>query len=193
MILTILITLGSLWLLLSTAAFLFAKKTFKKYRNFPRIEVPASMEPIVRRDFGKWDEGAILRGCFLRFPLHFFMVASFLVTYGVLGSLQKYLKYPDSLIELFRSKYGRLACTIYCNLIEEFDPKEAVTTPIIIANHVNWVDFIYMGGCLPLASFVAKIEVLNVPVLRDIANYLKALYVDRSSVEGRLQTKGLIV
>jgi 1-acyl-sn-glycerol-3-phosphate acyltransferase len=44
-------------------------------------------------------------------------------------------------------------------LIEEFDYKEKIKTPIIIANHSAWVDFIYMGGCLEPVSFVSKKEV----------------------------------
>jgi small basic protein len=181
MISTLLIIVAASWLVLSIVAYFFAKKTFKKYRNYPRMEVASNMGPALRADFGKWDEAAIIKGCFIRFPLHFFMMVSFLGTYGILGTLQKFLKYPDYVIDFFRSRYGRLNTSICLNLVEEFDPKVPVSTPIIIANHVSWIDFIYMGTCLSRSSFVAKIEVKKVPVFGDIANYLKALYVDRSS------------
>jgi 1-acyl-sn-glycerol-3-phosphate acyltransferase len=151
------------------------------------------MKSTVREDFGKWDESAIIKGCFIRLPLHLFLMVSFLGTYGILIWLQKYLKYPESIIELFRSKYGRLATAVDLKLIEEYNTKEDITTPIVIANHVNWLDFIYMGACLPRASFVAKIEVLKVPAIRDISKYLQTLYVDRSSPEARHRIKDQIV
>lgn len=43
------------WLLLSLFVYRFAKKTFRKYKDYPRIEVPAHMQSSVRKDFGKWN------------------------------------------------------------------------------------------------------------------------------------------
>lgn len=64
-----------------------------------------------------------------------------------------------------------------------------MSTPIILANHVNWIDFIYMGSCITKASFVAKKEVQQVPVFSALAYHLKSLWVDRSSAEARHNIK----
>lgn len=117
----------------------------------------------------------------------------FLGSYGILILLQKHIKYPEYIIELFRSKFGRLVTAIDLKIIEEYNNKEDITTPIIIANHVSWLDFIYMGACLPRASFVAKIEVLKVPAISDIAKYQQTLFVERSSHEARNRIKDQIV
>jgi hypothetical protein len=123
MITTILLVLAAGWLLSSIVALFFVKKTFKRYKNYPRMEVPENMHATIRQDFGRWDEAAIIKGCLLRFPLHFFLMSTFLASYGILIILQKYLKFPPFIIELFRSKIGRLASTINWHLVEDFDPK----------------------------------------------------------------------
>lgn len=113
----------------------------------------------------------------------------YLFFYGIIGTLQKYLKYPTSVINFYRIHVGRLMFQFCFNLIEEFDPKERLTTPIISSNHVSWIDFIYMGSCLPLVSFVAKIEISKIMVIDSIARYLQTLYVDRNSADNRQKIK----
>jgi 1-acyl-sn-glycerol-3-phosphate acyltransferase len=189
MLVTLVVVFAVGWLLLSLLALYMVKKIFKKYRNYPRIEVPVNMQAAVRQDFGKWDEAAIIKGCFLRFPLHLWMTCSFLGGYAIIVGLQTILKFPESWVEVFRSKYGRLTSRIISNLVEEFDSSEAISTPIVIANHVSWIDFIYMGTCISKSSFVAKIEVKKVPVFNKISDSLKTLYVDRSSAEARAKIK----
>ena len=44
------------WLILSLFVYRFAKKTFRKYKDYPRIEAPPHLLSSVRKDFGKWDE-----------------------------------------------------------------------------------------------------------------------------------------
>jgi hypothetical protein len=155
----ILYTILALWLINSLAVFFYARKTFKRYKNYPRIEVAHNLKPAVRADFGKWDEAAILWGAFFRFPLHFWSMTGFLIGYAFFAVLQPILKYPDWVVDFWRLKAGRLSLNICFNLVEEFDYKEKIKTPIIIANHSAWVDFIYMGGCMEPVSFVSKKEV----------------------------------
>jgi hypothetical protein len=118
MIFGILVTFVVSWLLLSLAAYYFVKKAFKKYRNYPRIEVPENTLPAIRSDFGKWDESAIVKGCFLRFPLHLVAMAGFLAIYGLIAGLQKRLKFPNSFVNFYRYIGGRLASRICFNYIE---------------------------------------------------------------------------
>lgn len=44
------------YLALSLFAYSTVKKLFKKYKNYPRVEVPENVQSSVRMDFGKWDE-----------------------------------------------------------------------------------------------------------------------------------------
>lgn len=53
-------------------------------------------------------EKTIIKGCLLRFPLHFFLMTSFLVTYALLATLKKYIKLPKAVVEFYRTHAGRL-------------------------------------------------------------------------------------
>lgn len=193
MILELFLTIAALWLVASLTAYYFIKKSFKKYKNYPRLEYDEKTEPIVRKDLAKWDEAAILRGCFLRFPLHTLAMAGFLSCYALVAGMQKYLRYPDWVVNAYRLNMGRLATHICFSLVEEFDHTEKSTTPIVISNHVSWIDFIYMGTCLYPVSFLAKKEIQKVFVFNTIADSIKALYVDRSSPEARHRIKEQIL
>lgn len=56
MIQIILVLLVIYYLALSLYAYTTAKKLFKKYKDYPRIEVPENVQSSVRMDFGKWNE-----------------------------------------------------------------------------------------------------------------------------------------
>ena len=92
-------------------------------------------------------------------------------------------------MDFFRINAGRLAYKVCFNLEEDFDYREAITTPIVASNHVCWADFIYMGSCWPLVSFVAKKEVEQIPIINIIATYTRTFYVDRNSADNRQKTK----
>jgi 1-acyl-sn-glycerol-3-phosphate acyltransferase len=47
--------------------------------------------------------------------------------------------------------------------------KEEITTPIIITNHVNWIETPYLGSCFRIISFVSKKEVKDVLFVNSIA------------------------
>ena len=70
-----------------------------------------------------------------------------------------------------------------------FDPEEEIDTPLVISNHVSWMDPFYFG-IIPktLMSFVGKKEVLNMPVFATIATYLQCILVERSSAISRQKT-----
>ena len=193
MILELFLILAGLWLVASLTAYYYIKKAFRKYKNYPRLEYEEKTEPIVRKDLAKWDEAAILRGCFLRFPLHTLAMAGFLSCYALVANLQKYLRYPMWVVNAYRSNMGRLTTHICFKLVEEFDHTDKSTTPIVISNHVSWIDFIYMGTCLYPVSFLAKKEIQTTFVFNKIADSIQTLYVDRSSPEARHKIKEQIL
>ena len=88
-------------------------------------------------------------------------------TYAVLAVLHKYLKFPAFLIDLYRRTYGAFALKFCFNIINNYDPNQEIDTPIIVSNHVTWIDIIYFGSILKSrVSFVAKREIASWPVIR---------------------------
>jgi hypothetical protein len=121
MIQGIVISLIAYWLIVSLAALIYVRKIFQHYRNYPRIEYPEHIQSSVRTDFGKWDEKAIIRGCFTTFPIHATCMFLYLFFYAIIATAQKYLKYPDWVINIYRYNVGRFAFKICFNLIEDYD------------------------------------------------------------------------
>lgn len=63
-------------------------------------------------------EKTIIKGCLIRFPLHFFLMTSFLVTYASLATLKKYIKLPKPIVEFYRKHVGRLVFKICVKTVE---------------------------------------------------------------------------
>jgi len=55
MLLSLLMLILAYWLIASILAFYLANKAFKKYRNYPKVEVPEHYQGFMRQDFGKWN------------------------------------------------------------------------------------------------------------------------------------------
>ena len=52
---------------------------------------------------------------------------------------------------------------------------------MVIANHVNSIDTLYLATRYNPLSIVSKIEISRVPVIGDIARFLQCLFVSRES------------
>lgn len=191
MIVIILVLFVIYWLGLSIFCFRSLKKIFKKYRNVLRIETPENYDAFLRMDFGKWDEKALLRRSFTAFPLRITALSSFLIIYGVIATLHKYLKLPRFLVQIYRRAYGRLVFKIWMDVRPEFDIDEPIETPIVVSNHSTWIDIIYFGSFLKSTlAFVAKKEIAEMPFISAIASFfLQCILVDRSSTEARNRVK----
>ena len=113
----LLVTIYSIWLVLSLAMYVFARMVFKKYQSMPRPHNPHEHAGIMRRDFGNWKQTEILKGCFIRFPLHFLALFVYIVVLAALANLSKYLKFPTpSMIEAYRRIFGRKVFRTMFNL-----------------------------------------------------------------------------
>lgn len=55
MIVTILVLVFAYWIIAATIAFLVVNKAFKKYKKYPKIEVPSHYQGFMRKDFEKWN------------------------------------------------------------------------------------------------------------------------------------------
>ena len=109
------------WFTLSLIAYFIANKAFKAYRNHPKFDVPDHYQSFIRKDFNKWDEKAIILGCFLRFPFKFTVEFSFLFWLCFLSILHLKIKFPASIVELVRINLGRIANLVIFDLEEHFD------------------------------------------------------------------------
>lgn len=59
-----------------------------------------------------------------------------------------------------------------------------------MANHSTGMDILYIGFCISsIISFVAKKEIDKIPVIRDLAEFLQSILLDRSSAEARAKVK----
>jgi lysophosphatidylcholine acyltransferase / lyso-PAF acetyltransferase len=60
---------------------------------------------------------------------------------------------------------------------------------VIVSNHVSWLDIIYFGTRLKRrASFVAKKEINDLPVVSAIAAFLRTVVVDRKDKNSKQTT-----
>ena len=63
--------------------------------------------------------------------------------------------------------------------IKEHEVSEKIKTPIIVSNHVCWLDIYYLLiRCWP-ASFVAKSGIRKIPIVGPSGERLQCVYVDR--------------
>lgn len=69
--------------------------------------------------------------------------------------------------------------------VEELNKIESVSTPIVIANHVSWMDVVYLVTRLYPVSIVAKDEISNALLVGSIAKYLQCLFISRESKDAR--------
>ena len=149
------------WVALAYFAHSTLKKAFRKYRNTPRLDVPQHYTAFLRLDFGKWDEKSMLRRAWTHFPLRFTMMASALTVYAIMGTLHCYCRFPTIfLINLWRKYFGGFAFRLIVKTKEEFDLKQKIETPIVVANHSTFFDILYFGFCQEsIVSFVSKKEI----------------------------------
>ena len=125
MILTIFIIYAVMWVLLALYMRSLALKTFKKYQSWPhdfQNQLDPKYESILRHDFGKWDESAILRSCWTSYPLHLMSMSGYLLGFGILATIKRYIWLPDVIVNKYRMWFGRIAFKICFDLQEHFNP-----------------------------------------------------------------------
>ena len=173
------------WLFFSLTGFYLINRTFKYYANHPQISVPEHYRAFMRKDFGKWDESKIKKGCFFRFPIKASVILCYIIGFILLIHLKKYINFPNKFVDFWRNYVGLLSMKVCFDLHEDFNRKQKLTAPITIANHVSWFDFNYLNSCFRLHSPVSKIQVKKVFGLDVMCQYAKSLYVDRNATHGR--------
>lgn len=97
------------WLFCSLTAFYLVKKTFKYYAKHPQFPVPDHYGAFMRKDFGKWNQSEIIKGCFLRLPFKAPILIGYLLGFILLAYLRKYIPFPSKVIDLWRNYIGLLS------------------------------------------------------------------------------------
>ena len=69
---------------------------------------------------------------------------------------------------------------------------EMLIGPMVIANHVNWFDTLYVASRFYPVSIVADSQVGKIPVVRIIVRMLDCILIDRSKEASRADTLQLI-
>ena len=157
MIYTLIQLFAIYWIILSLISYYVVRKAFLKYKKYPLFYTEAKYEPFVRRDFGKWNQKQIIKGCFTRSPIHFPLILIGNIVYALSATLHQKLKFPTAkMVDWLRKKLTMTIFRIGFEVIEEFDNNEKFTTPIVIMNHTSDLDIFYIGSHLPLVSFVSK-------------------------------------
>lgn len=155
--LTLLAVLAFLWGLISYWCYRNLTRLFRKYGDPLRIPTSEKCNGFLRMDYGKWDRKALFRRCFTHFPLRITLMVIFMIVYGLLAVLHRHVKLPAIFVKFHSMYYGSFAVKTCFNVVEEFDTSEDVRAPVIVSNHVSWLDIIYYGTRLKTrASFVAK-------------------------------------
>lgn len=179
---------GIYWITLSLLAFLHCRKMFKRYAKHGKIEHPdPKWEGFIRDDFEKWDRSKILLGCFTKLPGKFLLFATFITGCVIILYAQSKAGLSPRFVKIAKG-YLAVSKTIFhyafIGFEEGFQSRD-IDTPIVISNHVNFLDiYILLLSVGPL-SFMAKREVQKYPIIGSCADGLFSLYVDRKSADSR--------
>jgi hypothetical protein len=79
---------------MSAFAYYSVVNAFRKYRNFPQLQCPEEWNAFRRKDFNKWEEAKIIKGCFTLFPLHFLKLGSYLIFKVMIVYFNKWIGLP---------------------------------------------------------------------------------------------------
>lgn len=181
---------------------------FAKYAKF-HATIPLQHEnfaPFMRDDFPKWSKLKFYIIAIIFLPLRLFLIIFVVLTCflflkvlflgadidkPILGFRRKIVKAlgsSGSRIILFLA--GLYKITIIEEKINNYLPnytasqeqnQEPVRAPLIVCNHVSWIDTLYLVSSRFCPSFLAKDEVSHMPVVGFLAKVLQAFFVDRES------------
>ena len=160
-------------------------KVTRKFKENKDLEIDPEWEGFVRTDFNKWDEKSMKIGCFTRFPLKCMVLLFYTISITIVIVLTTKNKRLGKKIQLFFVKYiGNLALWSILGIKEECDPEKS-STPIIISNHVSWIDIVYLTKRIYPLAIVSKEAIKNAPIVGTIARDIQCLFILRESPDAR--------
>ena len=92
-------------------------------------------------------------------------------------------KIGKKIIAIYAKTVG--AFTLYCLMTIKEKGCHDIATPMVIANHVNSIDILYLTTRFNPLSVVAKESMSRVPVIGSIAKFLQCLFLSRESETAR--------
>ena len=144
---------------LAIFAYRIVNKTIRNTRKFKEnkdLQIDPEWDGFVRKDFNKWDQRTMKIGCFTRFPLKFMVIMLYMVSIALFSTLTSRCKGMGKKIQKFIVKYvGDLLIWSILSVTEQGNP-QAVITPIVISNHVSWIDIVYLTKRIYPLAVVSK-------------------------------------
>lgn len=132
------------------------KKIIKKYRGYQDCQVDPEWEGFIRKDFNRWDEKKIIIGSIFRFP---FKLLTLMVTVLIFAALLifsiKFKRVGQKLQALYTKYVATFALSCIIDIFE-YGRVSEIKSPLIISNHVNWMDIIYLMIILHPLGYVCK-------------------------------------
>lgn len=179
---------------------------FAKYAKF-HATTPLQHEnfaPFMRDDFPKWSKLKFYIVAIIFLPLRLFLIILLVLTCflvvkilflgvdierPILGFRRKMVKMiVSSCCRIILFLAGLYKITIIEEKINDYLPnyttnkeEKQIRAPLIVCNHVSWVDTLYLMSSRFSPSFLAKEEVSHIPVIGFVAKILQAFFVDRES------------
>lgn len=150
-----------LHLLIAALAYFKLMKVFKYYNKvYPHLDnLPKDWAAFIREDKHKWDTKEILVGCFLRLPVKIVFFFQYIMGCFVIIILTT--PFGAEFCNKILRVYGRYYGTYVFKLIWSInDPagtnNRVIKTPLVISNHVCWIDTMYLIVTFYPISFLSK-------------------------------------
>jgi hypothetical protein len=120
MLVTIFVLFAIYWLTLSLFAFYNVRKIFSYLKSEPRIEIKEEWKGFINDKVDKWDQRAILIGCFTRFPFNVSFLIQIITGFPLLILLtNNFGKIGRRFAIWFEKNYANVAIRIAYNIVEQ--------------------------------------------------------------------------
>lgn len=196
-----------LFLLYAFKMIKFINSAFEKYENMHKLCNTLSTEdpffPFSRSDFPHWSKLKFYLGAIFLLPIRlilsifcllfcFFFVKLVLLNADLDKPIIGFRKYFLKFFVSYTCRFLLFIAGIYRirileEKIENYMPNYRPNlnsnsqAPIIVSNHVSWIDTLFYLSSTFFPSFVAKEEVSFMPIVGYIAKTIQVLFVDRES------------
>jgi len=90
----------------------------------------------------------------------------------------KHKRVGKKIQKIFVKKVGDLALWSILGIKEECNPAKS-STPVVISNHVSWIDIVYLTQRIYPLAIVSKEAIKNAPIVGTIARDIQCLFILR--------------
>ncbi len=127
-------------------------------------------------------------GCFIRFPIKFILFFQYILGcfFIILITIPLGSRTCNKLLKLYGRNYGTYLYKLIWTIKE---PKgihnKIINTPLVISNHVCWIDTMYLIVTFYPISFLSKAEISKIPIIGRITTNAQSIYIQRNDEAAR--------